>query len=619
VVTTDLRHTGIDVVGDMPWGTHFCLFYENEADLLETLACYCKAGLENQEFCLWVVAAPVTVEDARRALKQAVPEFDRYLAEGSIEILPARDWYLKDGLFDLNRVIAAWNEKLARSSARGYAGVRVTGDTAWLQKRDWKDFCEYEESLNHSIANQHLAILCTYPIAVCGAAEILDVVRTHQFAVAKRRGNWDVIETAGHKQAKAEIKRLNAELEQRVLERTSQLTAVNEELRKEVLERQRAEAALRRSEAYLADAQRLMHVGSWACNIVTREAIHSSDEHTRLFGFDPYGGAPSLDEFYERVHPEDRDRVISTLRTAARAGKDFEMYFRVVLPDGTEKYLYTVGHQVFKPSGEPGESLGITMDVTERRRADEERERLRQLEADLAHVTRVTTMGELTASLAHEIKQPISAAMTNAKTCLRWLDRDQPDITEAREAASRIIKDITRASDIMNRIGFIFKKGSPQRELLNVNDLIQEMIALLRNEAARYSISIRAKNANDLPKVMADRVQLQQVLMNLMLNGIEAMKDMTAARELTIKSEQEDNHQIAISISDTGAGLHPEQAEQIFNAFFTTKPQGIGMGLPISRSIIESHGGRLWIVAPSSHGATFQFTLPIERAAHRTA
>src|SRR6202521_2104620 len=259
-----MRKTGVDVVGDMPWGTHFCLFYETTADLLETTVSYCKAGLESQEFCLWVVAEPLVVEDARRALQRAVSDFDRYFADQSIEIVAARDWYLKGGTFDLNRVIGGWNEKLARASARGYAGVRVTGDTAWLEKKDWKDFCEYEDSLNQAVANQRLAVLCTYPLAACGAAEILDVVRTHQFAVTKRRGNWDVIETAGHKQAKAEIKRLNEELELRVIERTSQLTTVNEELTREVLERQRAEEGLRKSEAYLAEAQRLSHTGSWA-------------------------------------------------------------------------------------------------------------------------------------------------------------------------------------------------------------------------------------------------------------------------------------------------------------------------------------------------------------------
>jgi signal transduction histidine kinase len=255
----------------------------------------------------------------------------------------------------------------------------------------------------------------------------------------------------------------------------------------------------------------------------------------------------------------------------------------------------------------------------ERKLAREERERLRQAQADLAHINRVTTMGELTASLAHEIKQPITAAVTNARTCLRWLGRDEPDLSEAREAASRLVTDIMRAADIISKISLLFQKGALQHELVDVNELIREMIVLLRNEAARYSISIRSDLAEGLPKVMADRVQSQQVFMNLMLNGIEAMKDMGTVGELTIRSQQGDSSQLLISIGDTGVGLMPEQVEQIFNPFYTTKAQGTGMGLPISRSIIESHGGRLWVSPNLGRGATFQFTLPGEAMAHAAA
>jgi signal transduction histidine kinase len=221
-------------------------------------------------------------------------------------------------------------------------------------------------------------------------------------------------------------------------------------------------------------------------------------------------------------------------------------------------------------------------------------------------------MGELTASLAHEIKQPIAAAVTNAKTCLRWLGRDQPDVAEARQAAARFVNDVTRAAGIISSLNLLFKKGGRQRELVDVNELIREMIVLLRSEANRYSISIRSELATDLPNVMADPVQLQQVFMNLMLNGIEAMKNVNGAGELIIKSQQASNDQLLISVSDTGVGLPAERADQIFDAFFTTKPQGLGMGLSISRSIIESHGGRLWAAANSGPGACFQFVLPTE-------
>jgi C4-dicarboxylate-specific signal transduction histidine kinase len=603
---TETRKTGVDVVGDVPWGTHFCLFYETRADLLETVVSYCKAGLENQEFCLWVVAEPLREEDARQALKRTVPDLDQYLADQSIEIVAARDWYLQGGTFDLNRVISGWNEKLERASARGYAGVRVTGDTAWLEKKDWKDFCEYEESLNQAIAGQRLAVLCTYPLAACGANEILDVVRTHQFAVTKRRGSWDVIETAGHKQAKAEIKRLNEDLEQRVLERTSQLTAVNTELTKEVLQRQRAEEALQRSEAYLAEAQRISHTGSFGWDVSSRQ-IFWSEEAFRIVGYDQTV-QPTVELVLRRTHPEDRVLVQQSIDRAVQEGKSFDFEHRLLMPDSSIKYVRVVGHPAIIGGSGDAKFVGAITDVTDR-------ERLRQTMADLTHINRVTTMGELTASLAHEIKQPISAAVLNAKTCLRWLGRDDPDLAAASEAASRLVKDVTRAADIISRINLLFKKDPLQRELVAVNDLIREMIVMLRSEANRYLISIRTELAEHLPAVMADRVQLQQVFMNLMLNGIDAMKETSGRSELTIKSESDDG-QLLISVSDTGVGLPPEQTEQIFRAFFTTKVNGTGMGLPISRSIIESHGGRLWAIDNSGRGTTFQFTLPATAAVH---
>jgi signal transduction histidine kinase len=218
-------------------------------------------------------------------------------------------------------------------------------------------------------------------------------------------------------------------------------------------------------------------------------------------------------------------------------------------------------------------------------------------------------MGELTASLAHEIRQPIAAAMTNAKTCLRWLGRDEPDIVEGREAAARMVKDVTRAADIISSISVLFKKGALPREVVDVNQLILEMIGMLRSEVNRHSISIRTDLDTDLPRVTAERVQVQQLLMNLMLNGIDAMKNVSSERELTISSRAVADG-VVISVSDTGAGLGPDPVDQIFNAFFTTKDQGIGMGLTISRSIVESHGGRLWASRSAGRGATFQFSLP---------
>jgi PAS domain S-box-containing protein len=450
-------------------------------------------------------------------------------------------------------------------------------------------------------------------------------------------------------------------------------------------ESKRAEEALRRSESYLAEAQRLSHTGSWAWIPATGELRYWSEECYRVLGFDPHGGQPRFETFFQRIHPDDQARVRETSETAAREKVGFEKDYRIVHPGGEMRDIHTVGHPVFSPSGDLVEFVGTVIDVTERKRAEalrdgergilemiardapleeileklvrvveaqfagllcsvllldedgqhvrhsaapslpepytkaidglcigpkagscgtamyrrepvvvtdilqdplweayrdaaepyglracwstpilahsgkalgsfamyyreprspspaetralemathlagiaierklarEERERLRQAQAELAHINRVTTMGELTASLAHEVNQPIAAAVTDANTCLRWLMRDHPDVEEARQAASRIVKDATRAGEIISRIRLLFKKSTPQRELVDVNEVIREMTVLLRSEATQYSVSVRTELA-DLPQVMADRVQLQQVVMNLMTNGI---------------------------------------------------------------------------------------------------
>jgi C4-dicarboxylate-specific signal transduction histidine kinase len=243
----------------------------------------------------------------------------------------------------------------------------------------------------------------------------------------------------------------------------------------------------------------------------------------------------------------------------------------------------------------------------ERKHAEEAR---REAQAELARVSRVTTMGELTASLAHEVNQPIAAAATNANTCLRWLTRDHPNLEEAREAASRIVKDATRAAGIISRVRLLFKKSTPQRELVDVNEAIREMLVLLRGEATRYNITVGMELAADLPRITGDRVQLQQVLMNLIANSIDAMKEVDGKRELAVKSQRTEKEEVLVTVSDTGRGLPAQQADQIFNAFFTTKPHGTGMGLRISRSIVESHSGRLWAADNSPRGASFHFVLP---------
>jgi PAS domain S-box-containing protein len=382
----------------------------------------------------------------------------------------------------------------------------------------------------------------------------------------------------------------------------------------DVTEQELLTQELRREQAYLAEAQSLTHAGSWACNLVTREIFHSSDENARLYGFDPVQGPIPFDRYYGSILPEDERVVRPRLEYAIGAGEDYDVEFRIRRTDGAIRFLRGIGHH--NPSQELGEYVGITMDITDQRHAAMEHERLRQLEADLAHVNRVNMMGELAAALAHEIKQPIAASVTSANALLRWLAHDPPDLDRARATAARIEQDANRAADVINSLQTFYRRGTTlKREIVDLKNVIKEMAVLLGTEASRYSIRIDTELDNDIPKLRVDRVQLQQVLMNLMLNAIEAMKD--SGGELHIRSRLNPEGWLLVSISDTGEGLPEEWTEEMFDPFRTTKPQGTGMGLTITRSIVESYGGRVWATANQGAGATFHFLLPGETEAHQ--
>jgi PAS domain S-box-containing protein len=372
----------------------------------------------------------------------------------------------------------------------------------------------------------------------------------------------------------------------------------------DIEDRKRAEEQLRRSEAYLSEAQRLSRTGSFGWQVSTGDILWSEQTY-QIFGYDD-SASPSLKLVIDRTHPDDRQRVRQLLEQVAMDGAGFDTKHRLLMPDGAVKYLHVVAHAMSDSSGVV-EFIGAVTDITPAKRADES---LRKAQADLAHVNRVTTLGQLAASLAHEINQPIAGASINAHSCLRYLKREQPDLDGAGQAASRMIRDVNRAADIISRIRRFFRKDAPTQESVDVNEVIREMVVLLSNEITQHSIYVRTELAANLPAVVGDRVQLQQVLMNLMINSIDAMKNMEGNRQLTLNSQLGDDSQLLVSVHDTGSGLPMDQPDQIFTAFFTTKSYGTGMGLSISRSIVESHGGRLWAINNSGQGACFKFTLP---------
>jgi PAS domain S-box-containing protein len=384
----------------------------------------------------------------------------------------------------------------------------------------------------------------------------------------------------------------------------------------DLTERKRAERdvtlgteALRRSEAYLADAQGLSHTGSSAFN--ETKILHWSDETYRILGFDPRNGLPSREAALQAIHPNDRGRIVQEARQAVHEKRDYKLEFRILLPDGTLKHAESTAHPKFSASGELVEVVSTIIDVTERKRAQEEHERLRQLESDLAHMNRLSMMGELAASLAHEITQPIAAARNNARAALNFLGKQSPDLDEVREALGCAVGDADRAGIIIDRMRDHIRKAPPRKHRFDLNEAINEVIVLARSAIAENGVSVRTRLSEGMAPVEGDRVQLQQVLLNLVLNAAEALSAVDkGARDLLISSEQSRTNGILVTVRDSGPGIDPKHIERVFDAFFTTKPSGMGMGLSICRSIIDAHGGRLWADANDPRGAAFQFTLP---------
>ena len=431
-------------------------------------------------------------------------------------------------------------------------------------------------------------VAMNYPLL----AGVFDVPRFLAFAITGLAVGWGT----------TFWRRAQAALRQRELELRTARTDLERKVREQTAE-------LRRSEALLAEAQKISRTGSFGWNVSTGE-VSWSDEMFRIFRYDRTT-TPTMERALERVHPEDVPLVRQILERASQDGKPYDHECRLLMPDVSVRYIQVVAHAMHAHSGS-FEFVGAVMDVTERKQSDEA---LRQAQGELAHVTRITTLGQLAASIAHEVNQPLAAIVADGHASLNWLAAPHPDLDKVRDALAAVVQEGERAGDVIQRIRQLATKGELRKAPLDLNDVIRDVLPLVRSELRHHGVSLAVELAPELPPVVGDRVQLQQVILNLVVNGRDAMIGVDdRPRELTLRTRPHDGHHVALAVCDTGVGIGPGDSDRLFDAFYTTKPHGMGMGLAISRSIVEHHGGTLRAVRNDGPGMTFEFALPVEGA-----
>lgn len=604
----DLRDTGIAAVGEMPWGTHFCHFYETPHDLLDTVIPYLRSGLKNREQCLWVTGKPLG-RKTRDAVRRAIPGIDEHVSAGNIRILPYSQWYLdKDGGFHARRVMAAWDEALERALDKGYAGLRAVADEAWLGIKYWQAFADYEQQLDEPIARQRMIVMCAYPLGKCQGCAIFDVARTHQFAIAERHGSWQTLETPALKHAKADLQRLNDELESRVLDRTCELAAANEALLQEMRERRRAEETRARLAAVVESSDDAIVSETLGGRILTWNA---GAEH--LYGY-PAGEA--IGRSNAILVPADRLGELDDILRRIGRGERIEHFETVRLRrDGTPVEVSVTFSPVRDSRGDIIGASAIARDITERKRMEAER-RMREAAESASRAK-----GEFVAHMNHELRSPLNIILGFAQ-----LLTHEPLPEQARRDLGTILSSGEHLLTLINNVLDLSKIEAGRAELAETHfdlhrllDNLEDMFAL---RAQQQGIELVFERGGDVPRwIKADDMKLRQVLINLLSN---ALKFTRAGRVTAAVQGSGSPGRLAFAIADTGPGIVPGELKQLFAPFVQAEAgrrtgEGSGLGLAISRSFVRLMGGELEIDSQPGHGVTAHFEIPVQILAEQPA
>jgi PAS domain S-box-containing protein len=562
----EFRTVGIPGIGETPWGTHCCQFYETKEGLMDLLIPYFKAGLENNEFCLWVTSDPLDDKSARNAMIKAVPQFDRYVKDGQIEIVPYTEWYLEDGDFDLQRVLQRWIEKLNHALARGYDGMRVTGNTTWLDKARWKDFTEYEQAVNTTIEKYKMLALCTYALDKCKATAVLDVVQYHQFALIERKGTWERIESAELRRTKAEL----TELKQ-------------------------AEQALKKSQSDLAEAQRVAKIGNWSFDHASNRVMWS-DELYRIFGISKSDFAGTHESFLSRVHPDDQRLIVQMKQQALTEGKPFDFEYRILLPNGELKMIREVGYASKDAEGKVVRLFGTAQDITERKEVEDRllasHEQLRILSRRL-----LDAHEEERKRIARELHDETGQSLMSLLVGLRTI-KDSRTLNEAKAQAARLRKVTSQAMKEVQRLAHGLRPSM-------LDDMGLE--AALKRYASDFAHAYRIAVEVDTIGLDGERLPapMETALFRIAQEALTNIVKHAAAKQVSILLNRHVSD-IQMIVEDDGIGIELRSDPK-------TAPSSFHLGLYGMSERVSMLGGTIAVESARRKGTTIHARIPLER------